>query len=90
VTFSVTDTGIGVAPQFHGAIFQDFSQLDSPIQKRLRGTGLGLSLSKRLAEVLGGHVGLTSELGRGSTFFITLPLQLPQERQSSPSEGSSP
>jgi signal transduction histidine kinase len=90
VTFSVTDTGIGVAPQFHGAIFQDFSQLDSPIQKRLRGTGLGLSLSKRLAELLGGHVGLTSELGGGSTFFITLPLQLPQERQPSSSEGSSP
>lgn len=76
VTFSVTDTGIGIAPEFHDAVFRDFSQIDSPIQKRLRGTGLGLSLSKRLAEVLGGSVGLRSEPNRGSTFFVTIPLHL--------------
>lgn len=74
VTFSVSDTGIGIAPEFHHAIFQDFVQVESPVQKRLRGTGLGLSLSKRLAELLGGRVGLTSELGRGSTFWVTLPI----------------
>lgn len=77
ITFSVSDTGIGIDEQFHHAIFHDFAQLDSPIQKRLRGTGLGLSLSKRLAELLGGSVGLQSRLGAGSTFFITLPLRLP-------------
>jgi signal transduction histidine kinase len=49
VTFSVADTGIGIAPEFHAAIFEDFSQVQSPLQKRLRGTGLGLSLSKKLA-----------------------------------------
>jgi signal transduction histidine kinase len=76
VSFSVSDTGIGIDPQFHYAIFQDFSQVDSPIQKRLRGSGLGLSLSKRLAELLGGSVSLTSELGRGSTFTVTVPLRL--------------
>lgn len=77
VRFSVADTGIGIAPEFHHAIFKDFAQVDSPIQKRLRGTGLGLSLSKRLAELLGGNVSLDSELGRGSTFSVTLPMRLP-------------
>ena len=77
ITFSVTDTGIGIAPEFHDAIFQDFTQIGSPIQKRLRGTGLGLSLSKRLAELLGGRVGLRSEPGVGSVFSVTLPLRLP-------------
>ncbi len=76
VTFAVSDTGIGIAPEHHGAVFQDFSQLDSPIQKRLRGTGLGLSLSKKLALLLGGDVGLQSELGKGSTFTVTIPVQL--------------
>ena len=76
ITFSVADTGIGIASEFHHAIFQDFAQLQSPIQKRLRGTGLGLSLSKRLAGLLGGTVALQSELGRGSTFSVTVPLHL--------------
>ena len=78
VTFAVSDTGIGIAKEYHHAIFHDFAQIDSPIQKRLRGTGLGLSLSKRLAELLGGTVALQSELGTGSTFSVTLPLRLPQ------------
>jgi signal transduction histidine kinase len=76
VTFSVTDTGIGIAPEHHGAVFQDFTQIDSPIQKRLRGTGLGLSLSKKLAILLGGSVGLASVPGEGSTFSVTIPVQL--------------
>jgi signal transduction histidine kinase len=76
VTFAVTDTGIGIAPEFHHAVFDDFVQIDSPIQKRLRGTGLGLSLSKRFAELLGGTVGLESELGRGSTFWVRVPVRL--------------
>ena len=76
VTFSVSDTGIGIAPEYVETLFNDFVQIESPIQKRLRGTGLGLSLSKRLAELLGGRVDLQSELGRGSTFSVTLPLRL--------------
>jgi signal transduction histidine kinase len=74
IVFSVKDSGIGIAPEFHAAIFQDFIQLDSPIQKRLRGTGLGLSLSKKLAELLGGSVSVASELGTGSTFSVIIPL----------------
>ena len=77
ITFAVADTGIGIDPKFHSAMFRDFTQVDSPIQKRLRGTGLGLSLSRQLAELLGGTVGLTSELGSGSTFSVTIPLRLP-------------
>ena len=76
ITFAVTDSGIGIDPKFHSAIFQDFTQVDSPIQKRLRGTGLGLSLSRQLAELLGGKVALQSALGSGSTFSVTIPLRL--------------
>ena len=76
ITFAVSDTGIGIDTQFHSAIFRDFTQVDSPIQKRLRGTGLGLSLSRQLAELLGGTVGLDSALGTGSTFSVTIPLRL--------------
>lgn len=77
VTFSVADTGIGIPKEHLGAIFQDFVQINSPIQKRLRGSGLGLSLSKRLAEILGGRVAVESEFGVGSTFSVTIPLRLP-------------
>jgi signal transduction histidine kinase len=74
VTFAVADTGIGVANEHLGALFQDFIQIDSPIQRRWRGTGLGLSLSKRLAELLGGSVEVESELGKGSTFSVVIPV----------------
>jgi len=76
ITFAVSDTGIGIAEEFHHAIFNDFTQVDSPIQKRLRGTGLGLSLSKRLAELLGAQVAVQSQLGVGSTFTVTVPLHI--------------
>ena len=65
IRFAVTDTGIGIPPELHGALFEDFAQIDSPLQKRLRGTGLGLSLCKRFAELLGGHVGVHSSPGVG-------------------------
>jgi signal transduction histidine kinase len=77
VTFSVADTGIGIASEHVGALFNDFVQVDAPIQKRLRGTGLGLSLSRKLALLLGGDVAVQSTLGQGSTFSVTIPLQLP-------------
>ena len=76
VQFSVSDTGIGIAPEHHAAVFDDFSQVDSPVQKRLRGTGLGLALSKHLAHLLGGRVTIASELGEGSVFSVILPVQL--------------
>jgi signal transduction histidine kinase len=76
VTFSVADTGVGIPPEFQDSIFQDFSQVHSALQKRLRGTGLGLSLSKKLAQLLGGSVALQSEPGKGSVFSVTIPLRL--------------
>ncbi|MCU0071120.1 ATP-binding protein [Pseudomonas koreensis] len=79
VRFAVSDTGIGIAPELHGKLFEDFSQVDSPLQKRLRGTGLGLSLCKRFAELLSGEVGVESAPGIGSTFFVIIPLAIAQE-----------
>lgn len=72
-TFTVKDDGIGIAPEHHELIFQEFSQLDSPIQRRVRGTGLGLPLSKRLCKLLGGDIHVDSAVGKGSTFSFTLP-----------------
>jgi signal transduction histidine kinase len=74
--FTVTDTGIGIPQELQDRLFQDFSQVDSPLQRRVRGTGLGLALCRRFAELLGGAVGLKSEVGKGSEFWVTLPLQL--------------
>jgi signal transduction histidine kinase len=76
VRFAVTDTGIGIPADMHDKLFEDFSQVDSPLQKRLRGTGLGLSLCKRFAELLGGKVGVESEPGVGSTFFVIIPFAI--------------
>lgn len=77
ITFGVRDTGVGIASEFHGAIFEDFVQVHSPIQKRLRGTGLGLALSRKFATILGGDVRVESQVGEGSTFFVTIPTVLP-------------
>ncbi|MBF6031826.1 histidine kinase [Pseudomonas sp. P155] len=84
VRFAVSDTGIGIAAELHGALFEDFSQVDSPLQKRLRGTGLGLSLCKRFAALLGGEVGLESTPGVGSTFFVIIPLAIALENVDEP------
>jgi signal transduction histidine kinase len=79
IRFAVSDTGIGIPGEMHDTLFEDFSQVDSPLQKRLRGTGLGLSLCKRFAALLGGRVGVESEPGVGSTFFVIIPLAIAQE-----------
>jgi signal transduction histidine kinase/CheY-like chemotaxis protein len=73
VTFTVADTGIGIAPDHQETIFEEFTQLDSPRQRRVKGTGLGLPLSRRLAELLGGSLGVRSTPGQGSTFSLTVP-----------------
>ncbi len=75
VAFEVTDTGIGIAPADHERIFQEFTQIDSPIQRRVQGTGLGLPLCRKLAELLGGSVTVDSAVGRGSTFTAMIPVR---------------
>jgi signal transduction histidine kinase/CheY-like chemotaxis protein len=73
VIFSVADTGIGIAPEDQELIFQEYAQLDSHLQKRVKGTGLGLPLSRKLAELLGGRLALQSEPGVGSIFSLDIP-----------------
>jgi signal transduction histidine kinase/DNA-binding response OmpR family regulator len=75
VVFSVSDTGIGIAAEDQSRIFEEFSQIEHPLQRRVKGTGLGLPLSKRLAELLGGSLHVESEVGRGARFSARIPVQ---------------
>jgi signal transduction histidine kinase len=88
VTFSVRDTGIGIAAADIPIIFEEFTQLDSPLQATAKGTGLGLPLSRRLAELLGGRVAVRSTVGKGSTFAVTIPLTVPGARAAAAAEAA--
>ncbi len=74
IEFAVADTGIGISPLDQGIIFEEFGQVENTMQRRVKGTGLGLPLSRKLAELLGGSVTVESEIGTGSTFFLVVPL----------------
>ena len=73
VTFAVRDTGIGIAEEDLEIIFQEFGQVANPMQRRVKGTGLGLPLSRKLAELLGGSLTVESAPGEGSVFSVTVP-----------------
>jgi signal transduction histidine kinase len=73
ILFEVEDTGAGIAPEHHELIFRDFVQVDGHIQRRMKGSGLGLPLSRRLAQLLGGSLDIASTSGAGSTFRFEVP-----------------
>lgn len=73
VRIAVRDSGIGIPEDARDAIFEEFVQVESRLQSKVKGTGLGLPLSRRLAELLGGRIDLESQVGEGSTFILTLP-----------------
>ena len=73
IEFAVSDTGIGIAPEDQETIFREFGQVENPLQHRAKGTGLGLPLTARLVELLGGKLTLESEVGAGSTFTAAIP-----------------
>ena len=75
VEFAVTDTGIGIAPEDQEAIFEEFRQVGTDYAKKREGTGLGLSLTRRIVELHGGRIWVKSQVGQGSTFTFTLPLR---------------
>ncbi len=75
VVFEVRDTGIGMTPEQLGRLFQAFTQADVSTTRKYGGTGLGLALTRRFCQMMGGEVTVTSELGRGSTFTVRLPAE---------------
>ena len=88
--FTVTDTGIGLSEEHLAQVFEIFTQADNSISRRFGGSGLGLTLSNQLAKLMSGNIKVTSELGKGSSFCLTLPYQHPSHDSIKPLVNSSP
>ena len=88
IAFAVADSGIGISPENLQLIFEEFSQIEHPLQRRSKGTGLGLPLCRKLAELLHGRVDVASTVGEGSTFTLTLPRRMPEQPRQSSQDGT--
>jgi two-component system, sensor histidine kinase and response regulator len=87
VWIAVADSGIGIAAEDMGKLFQEFSQVESSANRQAQGTGLGLALSKKFVEMHGGTIGAESIPSRGSTFWFILPTEGPVRRNSATDAG---
>jgi signal transduction histidine kinase len=90
VTITVSDTGVGIAPEDQAAIFEEFRQVGREDARKQEGTGLGLTLAKKFVELHGGRIGVQSQVGQGSTFSFTLPVRLDERGASDQGGGESP
>ncbi|MFP9115615.1 hybrid sensor histidine kinase/response regulator [Flavobacterium sp. RHBU_3] len=88
IAISVIDTGIGIAPDKHAAVFREFTQAHEGIEKKFGGTGLGLTISKRIIELLGGTITLESQEGQGTIFTITIPCIAAKNNTETPAENT--
>jgi len=74
IEFLVKDSGIGIPAEFHDTIFDRFRQVENSTTRKFGGNGLGLAISKKLVELMGGKIWVVSELGVGSVFYFTIPI----------------
>ncbi|MCA1855018.1 sensor histidine kinase [Massilia oculi] len=88
IAFAVADTGIGISPDNLQLIFEEFSQIEHPLQRRSKGTGLGLPLCRKLADLLHGRVEVASTEGQGSTFALILPRRMPDQATQPSQDGT--
>ncbi|MDY3918410.1 MAG: ATP-binding protein [Candidatus Limivivens sp.] len=79
ITYRISDTGIGMSPDFLAHIFDEFSQEESSARTQYKGTGLGMAITRRYVELMGGTISVESEKGKGSTFVVELPMELTDE-----------